>query len=360
MPPPPPVKPRSQVPGKLNMSEFQQVTSALAGMQMGSPRSDGGGDGYAVPRDRVPPPTTRPPPIPGSANEYAQPIGERRPQPAHRPNKKNPHRERREQLAMRQAEESDSPSLESSTDEDEDDETQQSRSSGNNGANARRGHHHQRKKPPQPQRAIAVATPKAPSVLPSMPPPPPQRSSTVESDKAKFDEVADQPMTPNSAKSEKDLEKQRRKLDKEMKQRAKDAEKKKAKDEKKRLKDEKKKLKSNSVQAQLTLDDFRESETSPVPLFLSKAIGFIEKEGLDAEGLYRVPGNRAHVDLLFQKFDEDRNVDIESLDIAVNAVATAVKDFFFKRLPPVLDSDHMAELESISSKFGQPFIMTLD
>ena len=43
-----------------------------------------------------------------------------------------------------------------------------------------------------------------------------------------------------------------------------------------------------------------------------------------------MPGNRAHVDLLFQKFDEDANIDFESLDIAVNAVATAVKDFFFK------------------------------
>ena len=45
-----------------------------------------------------------------------------------------------------------------------------------------------------------------------------------------------------------------------------------------------------------------------------------------------MPGNRAHVDLLFQKFDEDANIDFDSLDIAVNAVATAVKDFFFKVL----------------------------
>ena len=45
---------------------------------------------------------------------------------------------------------------------------------------------------------------------------------------------------------------------------------------------------------------------------------------------------RAHVDLIFQKFDDDPGFSIESLDIAVNAVATAVKDFFFKRLPPLL------------------------
>ena len=101
---------------------------------------------------------------------------------------------------------------------------------------------------------------------------------------------------------------------------------------------------------QATLDDFRASADDPIPVFLKKAISFIEKEGLDAEGLYRVPGNRAHVDLLFQKFDEDHNVDIDELDIAVNAVATAVKDFFFKRLPPILGPDHMSELETISSE----------
>ena len=84
--------------------------------------------------------------------------------------------------------------------------------------------------------------------------------------------------------------------------------------------------------------------------------------------LTRVPGNRAHVDLLFQKFDEDANIDFDSLDIAVNAVATAVKDFFFKvggyyikpnlkkddslklfpqRLPPLLPAEHMADLEQV-------------
>lgn len=156
----------------------------------------------------------------------------------------------------------------------------------------------------------------------------------------------------------KEGDKQRKKLDKEMKARAKEAERKKLKDEKKQKKmaKEQSKLKaSNSVQVQPTLDDFKASAEDPIPVFLRKAITFIERDGLDAEGLYRVPGNRAHVDLLFQKFDEDPNVDIDDLDIAVNAVATAVKDFFFKRLPPILGDDHMAELETVSSKILDPF-----
>lgn len=77
---------------------------------------------------------------------------------------------------------------------------------------------------------------------------------------------------------------------------------------------------------------------------------FIESEGLDSEGLYRVPGNRAHVDLLFQKFDEDPNVRVIELDVPVNAVATALKDFFSKRLPPLLEEEEMVELEDIAGR----------
>jgi len=32
----------------------------------------------------------------------------------------------------------------------------------------------------------------------------------------------------------------------------------------------------------------------------------------------------------------------------VNAVATAVKDFFFKRLPPLLPAEHMTDLEQVA------------
>nr|XP_032525041.1 rho GTPase-activating protein 190 [Danaus plexippus plexippus] len=89
-----------------------------------------------------------------------------------------------------------------------------------------------------------------------------------------------------------------------------------------------------------------------VPLFVEKCIEFIEREGLASEGLYRVPGNRAHVDMLFSKFYEDPNIDLESLDIPVNAVATALKDFFSKKFPPLLDEASMAQLEDIAAMRG--------
>lgn len=69
----------------------------------------------------------------------------------------------------------------------------------------------------------------------------------------------------------------------------------------KRLTEKKQKKKQKSSPE---LSDFIQSPHNLVPLFVQKSIEFIEAEGLDAEGIYRVPGNRAHVDLLFQKFDE--------------------------------------------------------
>ncbi|XP_037919567.1 rho GTPase-activating protein 190 isoform X4 [Hermetia illucens] len=105
-------------------------------------------------------------------------------------------------------------------------------------------------------------------------------------------------------------------------------------------------------QVLLSLPEFMQSDKNHIPIFLHKCVQFIEQEGLDSEGIYRVPGNRAHVDLLFQKLEEDPNVNIDVLDIPVNAVATALKDFFSKRLPPLFEADLMTELEDIAGSRG--------
>lgn len=69
------------------------------------------------------------------------------------------------------------------------------------------------------------------------------------------------------------------------------------------------------------LPDFIQSEKNFIPLFLERCVEFIELEGLDSEGIYRVPGNRAHVDLLYQKLQEGKFF-IVFCEIYVNA------DFF--------------------------------
>lgn len=73
----------------------------------------------------------------------------------------------------------------------------------------------------------------------------------------------------------------------------------------KRINEKKKKKQNNKGFSQSPgLEDFVQSKTNATPLFVEMCIDFIETEGLDSEGIYRVPGNRAHVDMLFQKFDE--------------------------------------------------------
>lgn len=52
----------------------------------------------------------------------------------------------------------------------------------------------------------------------------------------------------------------------------------------------------------------------------------------------------------------DANIDIDALDIPVNAVATGLKDFFSKHLPSLFDADMMAELEDIA---GMCFILLI-
>ena len=78
------------------------------------------------------------------------------------------------------------------------------------------------------------------------------------------------------------------------------AEKKKAKEELKKAKKKSKALKNEKRNSLI----FAQSDDS-LPLFLIKCIQFIE-QNLDSEGLYRVPGNRCHVDYLFEKFNEGK------------------------------------------------------
>jgi len=44
----------------------------------------------------------------------------------------------------------------------------------------------------------------------------------------------------------------------------------------------------------------------------------------------------------------DNDINVTNLDIPVNAVATALKDFFSKKLPPLFTEDLMDELEDLS------------
>ncbi|CAL8073134.1 unnamed protein product [Orchesella dallaii] len=119
----------------------------------------------------------------------------------------------------------------------------------------------------------------------------------------------------------------------------------------KKEKPSKKLTKSKSTEQQPqttpTFGTTLEDATAPNGI-LERCVRFIEEEGLEMEGLYRVPGNRAHVETLFSRLAEDPNTNIRALDIPVNAVATALKDFLAKRLPPPIPTDMMGEVERVA------------
>lgn len=75
-------------------------------------------------------------------------------------------------------------------------------------------------------------------------------------------------------------------------------------EEREKKKKSKVKTSGSPMTHQPTLENFVQSENNVIPLLLEKCVKFIEVEGLDSEGLYRVPGNRSHVELLFQRFED--------------------------------------------------------
>lgn len=68
------------------------------------------------------------------------------------------------------------------------------------------------------------------------------------------------------------------------------------------------------------------------------------------EGIYRVPGNQAHVVLLEQKYIDDPSVSFYDLDLPVNAVATSLKNFFSSLSEPVVPYNLYDDLMDAMSK----------
>ncbi|TTC14933.1 Rho GTPase-activating protein 5 [Bagarius yarrelli] len=78
------------------------------------------------------------------------------------------------------------------------------------------------------------------------------------------------------------------------------------------------------------------SPDRPIPLFIEKCVDYIERTGLTTEGLYRVSGNKTDQDNIQKQFDQDHSVDFVAMDVAVNAVAGALKAFFADLPDPLI------------------------
>ena len=57
---------------------------------------------------------------------------------------------------------------------------------------------------------------------------------------------------------------------------------------------------------------------------------------MSTEGVYRIPGNTAQVELLKEMFEHNKELDISTIEIGIHAVATAHKGFFSDLSEPLV------------------------
>ncbi len=92
------------------------------------------------------------------------------------------------------------------------------------------------------------------------------------------------------------------------------------------------------------------TQANKVALFVEKCVEFIETNGLDFEGLYRVPGRQAAADRIYQKHQEAmKDFNLDEMNVSVSTVATALK-IFFQRKMPLFTQEQMSEINDIFLK----------
>nr|XP_022293223.1 rho GTPase-activating protein 190-like isoform X5 [Crassostrea virginica] len=145
-------------------------------------------------------------------------------------------------------------------------------------------------------------------------------------------------------------DKNRRKEEKRIKdgeRRRQKEEERKQKEQQKVQKKKKKDGRPGNSESGCKLSEFPMSSNNPsLPQFVETCVEFIDKEGMSTEGIYRIPGNKLQVELLQSKLQDDPSVDIRTLDIQVNAVATVLKNFFNDTEPLITPSLHDELLEA--------------
>ncbi|CAB3409630.1 unnamed protein product [Caenorhabditis bovis] len=90
---------------------------------------------------------------------------------------------------------------------------------------------------------------------------------------------------------------------------------------------------ANSAQGVIASEENLETlcaaSSSGIPIYVEKCVEFIENNGgFELEGLYRVPGNQAHLADVERKFLKTGEFVVSSVDIPVHVAATALKNFF--------------------------------
>ncbi|XP_048781294.2 rho GTPase-activating protein 5-like isoform X4 [Ostrea edulis] len=152
-------------------------------------------------------------------------------------------------------------------------------------------------------------------------------------------------------------DKNRRKEEKRIKddeRRRQKEEERKQKEQQKAQKKKKKDGRPGTSESACKLSEFPMSSNNPsLPQFVETCVEYIDNEGMNTEGIYRIPGNKLQVELLHGRLQEDPSIEIRKLDIQVNAVATVLKNFINDTeplIPPNLHDELLEAAEKITEQ----------
>lgn len=74
---------------------------------------------------------------------------------------------------------------------------------------------------------------------------------------------------------------------------------------------------------------------------------------MQVKGIYRVSGNKADVESVQQKFEENPNKDFSEFGLIIHAVTGALKSFFTKLPGALIPSTNYDGIISATSKFNR-------
>ncbi|KAF0987396.1 hypothetical protein HZS_7237, partial [Henneguya salminicola] len=106
-----------------------------------------------------------------------------------------------------------------------------------------------------------------------------------------------------------------------------------------------------------------ESEGEEVPLIVSLSMKYIEREGIDMMGIYRVSGTASKTAQMYQLWGEGFIMSIEDLNsIDVTIVTGNLKQFFRELQEPVIQINDLPKLLTFDYQTGsrEPFLAVLD
>uniref|UniRef100_A0A671MNC4 Rho GTPase-activating protein 40-like n=1 Tax=Sinocyclocheilus anshuiensis TaxID=1608454 RepID=A0A671MNC4_9TELE len=100
--------------------------------------------------------------------------------------------------------------------------------------------------------------------------------------------------------------------------------------------------------ASLVESDQKIKPNTQIPLFLQTLLSFLEKKGLDSEGILRVPGSQARIKVLQQKLENSFYSGSFSWDeVSPNDAAALLKKFIRELPAPLLTAEHLNTFSAV-------------